>query len=51
MGGGASDQNRPPLLQNDKPAWKVMCPLLKLTSFHCIRGLHSLVYRHPSCTG
>ena len=46
-----SDHNRCPLLQSDKPTWKVMSPPLKLTSSHCIRDWHSLVYRQPSCMG
>ena len=31
--------------------WKVMHPTLKLTSSHCIRGWHSLVYGHLSGMG
>ena len=51
MGCGASDHNRCPLLQSDRPTWKVMHPPPKPTSSHCSRGWHSLVYRHPSCMG
>ena len=39
MGGGASDCNRCPLLQSDRPTWTVMHPRPKLTSSHCVRGL------------
>ena len=51
LGGGASDHNRHPLLQSDKPTWKVMHPPPKLTSSGCIRGWHFLVYGKPSYTG
>ena len=51
MGGGASDCNRHPLLQSEEPMWKVMHPPPKLTSSHCIRGWHSLVYKHLSYMG
>ena len=39
------------ILQNDKPAQKVMHPPLKLISSCHVRGWHSLVYRHLSCMG
>ena len=47
--GGASDCDRCPLLRSNEPTWKVTSPPPKLTSSHCIRGWHSLVYGQPSC--
>ena len=40
-----------PVLQSDKPVWKVMHPPPKLTSSCHIRGWCSLVYRCLSCMG
>ena len=50
-GGGTSDHARHPLLWSDGPMQKAMHPALKVTTSRHIRGLHSLVYRHMSCTG
>ena len=51
LGGGASNCNKHPLLQSDTPTWKVASPPPKLTSSHCIRDWHSLVYGQPSYMG
>ena len=40
-----------PSLQSEEPTQEVTCPMPKPTSSCCIRGWHSLVYRHPSCRG